>query len=382
MLKVINRAAFLIVILICLAACITTFNLLILTQEDILRKYFIIDPRERMNKYNNSLSDSLGKYFTQENKTSNVEQVAKYIKRYSNTSLFELLFIFKDKDELMKQIDKTGIVSVTKGVLMSERVYPVVIENGNVAGYLMVVIKETGDTELMEGLSKYKKISRSLRFLYVMFMVALAVILLYHKYSAKMKLARNIAEMKASNDGLTGLYTHEYFIKALEVEIEKFKLYNIPIAVVMIDIDRFKTFNDRFGHMAGDRILQEVARIIKSNTRSTDILARYGGEEFSIIMPYIPRKNDIKNKKKVLRNFVSEIKNITERIRKNIEMHKIDFICDHVNVTISAGVAFCYKRRNATEGSVLRKADRTLYKAKGLGRNRVCIDYESATTRA
>ena len=366
-----------ILIIICAATCIAGFSTLIFQQESILRKYFISDPQERMDKFKESLSGSLGKYFIKENRNSGPEEVADYIKRFGRTSLFELVFIFRDKDGSMKEISRSGVTPVTYKSLAGENVYPTTIDGGRTEGYLMVIIKETGESEFEKGLKKYIMISYSLRFLFFLLIAALSMVLFYHYYSAKMKLARDIAEARASNDGLTGLHTHEYFGKMLNIEVEKFRIYHTPLALLMLDIDHFKDFNDKYGHPAGDKILEIAANIIKLSTRATDILARYGGEEFAIVIPYV--KTDAARDKDALKDFIREIENIAERIRKNAEDYKAEFLPQTSHFTISIGVSFCYKRSDTITGAtLLEKADKALYEAKRLGRNRVYIDYESA----
>ncbi|MFA5146436.1 MAG: GGDEF domain-containing protein [Candidatus Omnitrophota bacterium] len=373
-----KKRSFLFIILLVMAVCISGVSFLILQQENILRKYFILDPQERMKEYKASLANSLSKYFTRENKSSPINDITDYIGKYGRTSLFDLMFVFRDGDGSMKQISKIGVTAVTKDALSSEYVYPVTVDNGRVDGYLMVMIKETGEAELREGLKKYSAISYSLRFMFILIIAALAVILIYHSYSAKMKLARDIAEMKASNDGLTGLHTHEYFLKELNIEIEKFRIYHTPVALLILDIDYFKKLNDQFGHLAGDRVLEGVSKIIKFSTRATDILARYGGEEFAVIIPYVAKAGRVRSKEN-LRNFIDELKGVAERIRKNVEDYRAEFLPDSFRVTISIGGAFFYNRRdNLTSAAILQKADRALYKAKRTGRNKACIDYESS----
>ncbi len=374
----IKTTKFFIILIIYIIVGVMGFNYLILQQENILRKYFIVDPQEKIKENNLSLADSLCKYFVRENKTSTLDDVIDYIKKYGRTSLFELLFVFKDNNNV-RQISKAGVSTLTKATFANEKVYPVSIDNGRIPGYLLILIKETGAAELEAGFRKYKTISYSLRFLFLLLTGALLIIAFYHTYSAKMKLARDIAEMKASNDSLTGLHTHEYFMKALNIEIEKFKIYNTPIALLMLDIDNFKSFNDKFGHLAGDKVLQEVTKIIKSNTRATDILGRYGGEEFAVIVPYVAILSDKLDKKEKLKLFVHEIKNVAERIRRNVESAQIEFQNSPLTITMSIGGAFYYKRSaGISSHALLHRADNALYKAKRLGRNRVYIDYESS----
>jgi diguanylate cyclase (GGDEF)-like protein len=375
-----QRFKFLTLIAIYLVLCVHAFNTLIVQQENILRKYFITSPQDRIREYNTTLSDSIFKYFVRENKEADLKKVEEYIRRYGRTSLFETTFIYKDEVGRLFQISKAGVEPVSKdGVdLTTDNVYPVSIDNGRMDGYLVIMIKDTRDTEYEEGLKKYRFISFSLRVLYLLFIFAIAVIALYHNYSKKMRLARDMAEAKASNDGLTGLYTHEYFMKLLQIEIDKFQIYRLPFGVIMLDVDKFKSINDEYGHVAGDQILQAVARTIKSTTRSTDIAARYGGEEFAVLMPSAYTFEE-KAQQKTIENFVTETKNLAERIRKSVAELEIRLNDGKtVRVTVSMGLSFCHKRREAVSPTaLLEKADAALYRAKDGGRNRMFIDQDS-----
>ncbi len=377
-----GRFRFLIVILIYIVLCISGFNALILQQEDILRRYFVTSPQDRIKEYNSTISDSLFKYFVRENKEADINGVASYIKKYGRTSLFDTVFIYKDENGKLFQISKTGIepISSENVDLSPEKVYPVSIDSGRRDGYLMIVIKEAKDAEYEEGMKKYRSISSSLRVMFLLFVFALAIIALYHSYSRKMRLARDMAEAKASNDGLTGLYTHEYFVRLLQIEIERFRIYGRPIGLIMLDVDKFKLINDEYGHVAGDRILQEVAATIKSATRSTDICGRYGGEEFSILMPSTHTSEEARQPKSV-ENFASEIKNMAERIRRNIELLDITLNdSKHVKVTVSMGISLSHNKRIPIDAaSFLEKSDAALYKAKGSGRNRIFVDQDFLT---
>ena len=372
-----GRFKFLAIIVIYIVLCVSGFNALIVQQDNILRRYFITSPQERIKEYSATISDSLFKYFVRENKDADVSGVANYIKRYGRTSLFDTVFIYRDENGKSFQISKAGIEPVLPDSvdLSSEKVYPVSINNGTIDGYLIINIKGEKDTEYEEGLNKYRSISASLRMMFLLFVFALAIIALYHNYSKKMRLARDMAEAKASNDGLTGLYTHEYFVQLLQIEIEKFKIYGLPIGLIMLDVDKFKSINDEYGHVAGDKILQEVARTIKSATRATDICARYGGEEFSILMPSA-YTGDEGQQSKTVENFAQEIKAMGERIRKNVELLQIKLNDGKVvKVTVSMGISFCHNKRQPISASAfLEKADGALYKAKDTGRNRIFVD--------
>lgn len=366
------------VILLFLVIGVAGFNSLILQQEEVLRKYFILDPAEKIKEYNLTLANSLSKYFARENVSATMSDVADYLRKYGRTSLFELTFIFKDADGVTRQATKDGIADVGRDAVASEAIYPVTVDSGRVQGYLLVAIKATRTTELEEGLAKYTIISYSLKFLFFLLTAALVTIVFYHSYSARMKLAKDMAEVRASNDGLTGLYTHNYFMRVLQIETNKARLDHTPLALVMLDVDQFKSFNDKYGHQAGDKVIQEVAKIIRLNTRATDIPARYGGEEFAIAIPYISKLEGVEDQRQRLRIFITTIKTVAERIRKGVEASRIEFMANTLTATISIGVAFCYKHPEKISGEdLLRRADSALYRAKKLGRNRISVDYES-----
>jgi len=158
-------------------------------------------------------------------------------------------------------------------------------------------------------------------------------------------------------DSLTGLFNIGYFKMLLETEILMAR--NDPskkFSLLMLDIDHFKHFNDTYGHQIGDLVLKEVANILKSQVRSSDIVARYGGEEMIILL----RGTSLKDA-----TFVAE------KIRKAVENHLIKEENQVYKVTISLGVS-SFKPTDNTE-LIIKRADEALYQAKNNGRNRVEI---------
>lgn len=166
--------------------------------------------------------------------------------------------------------------------------------------------------------------------------------------------------IEAITDGLTGLYVHAYFQRRLMEEIESGSRHPIPLALLMIDIDRFKRFNDTYGHQVGDRVLADIACILKKSVRSGDLVARYGGEEFAIILHYVNHANAL---------------NVAQRLRHEVE--NLDFLIEEkrVKVTISIGLAVWEVGTHKEE--LINQADQALYRAKRKGRNRVCV-FESS----
>lgn len=164
-------------------------------------------------------------------------------------------------------------------------------------------------------------------------------------------------KQQAITDGLTGLYNFRYIKDRLEEEVKRAQRFKHSLALIMADIDDFKNFNDTYGHPEGNKVLKNLANILRSNIREVDIVARYGGEEFIIILPEANRE---------------EAKKIAERIRSKVE--KCNF-ADEKNyserkITISLGITSCFQE-NITPQGLVQKVDLALYLAKGKGRNRV-----------
>jgi diguanylate cyclase (GGDEF)-like protein len=154
---------------------------------------------------------------------------------------------------------------------------------------------------------------------------------------------------KAHTDSLTGLWNYGYFQYKLDEELAKAKSTNTNVSVLMIDIDDFKKYNDRFGHVQGDKALKKIGQTIKDNCRKIDIVCRYGGEEFSLILP-------ANNKK--------EARLLAERIRKSVAKNNIL----NYRFTISVGVAN-FPKDGSEKKKLIKKADDALYKAKNEGKN-------------
>lgn len=165
----------------------------------------------------------------------------------------------------------------------------------------------------------------------------------------------------AITDELTGLYNFRYIKDRLEEEVKRAQRFKHTLALIMVDIDYFKEFNDAYGHLEGNEVLQNIAGILQLNVREVDIVARFGGEEFIIILPEANRE---------------ETEKIAERIRSKVE--KFNF-SDEKNyperkITISLGITSCFQE-NITPQGLVGKVDQALYRAKRKGRNRVEVIY-------
>jgi two-component system cell cycle response regulator len=163
----------------------------------------------------------------------------------------------------------------------------------------------------------------------------------------------------AITDKLTGLYNHGYFKHFLELEIKRSARQGHSVALIMIDIDDFKHYNDTLGHLAGDEILKEVGHLIRENIREVDLGVRYGGEEFAVVLPNVDMKGAVKT---------------ADRIRQLIHSysfpHEIPALQE--KITVSTGVALCRSDLRSNM-ELIQMADSALYKAKREGKNRVCI---------
>ena len=164
-------------------------------------------------------------------------------------------------------------------------------------------------------------------------------------------------QLMASTDPLTGLLNRRRFLEQADAEFLRSQRYQHELAVVILDIDHFKTINDTHGHFVGDQVLIELARANENLLRSTDILGRWGGEEFVILMPETP---------------LAGAAILAERLRAMLAQQTVDTAAGTVRFTVSAGVA---ARSDCDTGiaDVMQRAATALYAAKNHGRNRIQV---------
>jgi len=163
-------------------------------------------------------------------------------------------------------------------------------------------------------------------------------------------------EEETRRDALTGVYNRAYLDQFLAREFENSTRHKWPLSVAFADLDNFKGINDKFGHQAGDRILQATARILRGNTRETDLIARYGGEEFLVVLP----ATDAVTAQTICERIVSAFQNTGHVIGS-----------DHAKVTISIGCATHGTQTSFVDpADFVKAADQALYTAKLRGRNR------------
>ncbi|MBN2147983.1 MAG: diguanylate cyclase [Anaerolineales bacterium] len=166
-------------------------------------------------------------------------------------------------------------------------------------------------------------------------------------------------ERLAMTDELTGLANRRSFFLQGEAEIQRVLRFPAPLSLLMLDIDRFKSINDTYGHAAGDLVLQRIADTLRVHIRETDVVARLGGEEFGILLLYTQAADAVE---------------LTERLRLAVEQESYEFQGQRISATISVGVAeYCSDMPDLD--AMLRKADAAMYQAKSQGRNQVvCLD--------
>ena len=162
-------------------------------------------------------------------------------------------------------------------------------------------------------------------------------------------------------DSLTGLYNRKHLMETLDNEVARSERHKHDFAVLVIDIDHFKEYNDTYGHLAGDEVLSRLASVFKKSVRSCDYVARYGGEEFILVLPEIGPKDGVK---------------AAERIRKKVVKEKFAGDGKPIQVTVSVGVA-SYPKDGDDPQAIIRHADAALYQAKESGRNQVVLAGET-----
>ncbi|MCX5705147.1 MAG: sensor domain-containing diguanylate cyclase [Candidatus Omnitrophica bacterium] len=164
--------------------------------------------------------------------------------------------------------------------------------------------------------------------------------------------------LRAHTDALTELWNHGYFQYLLHTELEKTKATQKPLTLITIDIDDFKIYNDTLGHQAGDRILKDLALLLKDQSRKMDHVCRYGGEEFMMILPQTEKK---------------EAFLIAERLRETIKMSPFSHedILPSKHLTVSIGLA-SFPENGSNPSELIASSDKALYEAKHKGKNSTC----------
>ncbi|MDD5476899.1 MAG: GGDEF domain-containing protein [Candidatus Omnitrophica bacterium] len=212
-------------------------------------------------------------------------------------------------------------------------ILPLAVEENQIAGYLAVDRISPADKEKFGILAQQ-------------FLIGLRRALLYQKVQGM-----------TITDSLTQVYCRRYFLERFSEEMRRSKKNRLNLSFLMIDIDNFKRFNDRYGHLVGDAILRQVSKTISEAVRQIDFIGRYGGEELSIVLAETDREQA---------NFAAE------RIRQAIAAAAIKVYDEELKVTVSIGVS-TFPDNTLNMQDLIEMADQALYLAKETGKNRVCF---------
>ena len=162
----------------------------------------------------------------------------------------------------------------------------------------------------------------------------------------------------ATHDALTGLCNRRQFIELMDKEIARTLRHQRPLSLCIVDVDLFKPINDRYGHIAGDGVLQQIAALVQRHARNDDVAARIGGEEFAVMLPECAAETACL---------------FAERLREEVATAQFTPGGESRCITISIGIAQLTPTRD-TRQSLMAAADAGLYRAKSQGRNRVCVE--------
>jgi len=163
----------------------------------------------------------------------------------------------------------------------------------------------------------------------------------------------------AITDGLTRLYNSRSFYSQLELEVDRFNRYQHPLTLLLLDIDHFKDYNDKYGHLEGDKVLVRFSQIIRTCLRTNDSAYRYGGEEFTVILPETAGE---------------EARTVAQRIRAALEAEPFSPEGgEEVTVTISIGLTEYHAKEELS--TFIQRADQAMYRSKRSGRNKVSMLY-------
>lgn len=184
------------------------------------------------------------------------------------------------------------------------------------------------------------------------FIIPLFTGLIFGLMLAQIKVLSSKLSTMAYTDSLTKIYNRLHFAHFLDAEIDKVKRYGGKFSIIFFDLDHFKKVNDNYGHLVGDKVLEQITSIVSKANRSADIFARYGGEEFIILAPETDLNGAITH---------------AERLRRDIEKFEFNTV---KHITSSFGVTQFNAETDSVE-KLLERVDKALYMAKEYGRNRV-----------
>ncbi len=168
---------------------------------------------------------------------------------------------------------------------------------------------------------------------------------------------RMIQKQEATTDPLTGVLTRRAFEKQAGIELSRARRNGLPLGLIILDLDHFKSVNDTFGHAAGDKVLTSISQLVAARLRDTDVIARLGGEEFGILVPHTSGRSAL---------------TVAQRLCQRIGLHQVSLLHPEIMITGSFGVAELTDDMDGFD-TLLEAADAALYEAKETGRNKVCV---------
>ncbi|UCF91995.1 MAG: response regulator [Desulfobacterales bacterium] len=250
-------------------------------------------------------------------------------------------------DILLPGIDGFEVCRVLKGMEETHNIQIVAITNLSDLESRVKGIESGADDFLIKPINKHELRAR------------IKALVKKKAYLNRLLASHAMAVHSAITDKLTGLHNYAYFEHFLHLEVKRADRQDYAVALIMMDIDDFKQFNDRLGHLAGNAILRELGRLIKANIREIDLAARYGGEEFALVLPNTTRTGATRT---------------AERIRQIIEANSFTYEKTRSlpRISVSLGVAL-YPFDAGNMEALIEQADSALYRAKKAGKNRVCV---------
>lgn len=226
------------------------------------------------------------------------------------------------------------------------------LELGDIRGGISISIPMA---EIKQQLEENRLVSIYSAILVTALLFAMLALLAY-KFMHQLQAAQSELERQATTDSLTGLLNRKSAFEHLEQQFSQNRRHAKPLSCLLIDVDLFKRINDLHGHLAGDKVLSELASTFKQISRRYDILCRYGGEEFLIILPGTQLSTAVKVAEKYLQAASSLV---------------VTFEQQEIHLTVSIGVTEALLKQPEVQDNFIDRADKALYQAKELGRNRV-----------